>query len=122
MKFILSYDAANQAILCLQMRLMGRDIDIVHRTNDYLADADYWSRLDADLCSDPSFQCYLPLIAELHKKHPPPTKLPMRTAIIPYYRGPRTLLSTARQEPARTVRCRRLMPRQRNTWTWMQLP
>jgi hypothetical protein len=24
---------------------MGWDVDIAHRTNDYLVDADYWSRL-----------------------------------------------------------------------------
>ncbi len=32
-KFILLYDGANQAILRLQMRLMGWDVDIVHRRN-----------------------------------------------------------------------------------------
>jgi hypothetical protein len=88
-KFILLYDRANQAILCLQMRLMGWDIDIVHCTNDYLVDANYWSRLNADLCYDPSFQRYLHLIAELRNKHPPPTDLPMRAANMPYYWGPR---------------------------------
>ncbi len=30
-KFILSYDSANHAILCLQMRLMKWDVDIVHK-------------------------------------------------------------------------------------------
>ncbi len=89
MKFILSYDRANQAILCLQMRLMGWDVDIVHRTNDYLADANYLSRLGADLCYDPSFQHYLYLVAELCKKHPPPTDIPMQAANMPYYWGPR---------------------------------
>jgi hypothetical protein len=44
-KFILSYDGANHAILRLQMRLMGWDVNIVHRKDHYLADADYWSRL-----------------------------------------------------------------------------
>jgi hypothetical protein len=29
-KFILSYDGTNPAILCLQMRLMCWDVDIVH--------------------------------------------------------------------------------------------
>jgi hypothetical protein len=53
-KFIMSY-GANQAILCLQMHLMGWDVDIIHRINDYLADANYWSRLNADLCYNPSF-------------------------------------------------------------------
>ena len=66
-KFLLSYDGANQAILRLQMRLMGWDVDIVHRTNDYLVDADYWLRLDSDLCYDPLFKKYLRLVAEMQK-------------------------------------------------------
>ena len=40
-KFILSYDGANPAILRLQMRLMCWDVDIVHRNDHYNADADY---------------------------------------------------------------------------------
>ena len=40
-KFILSYDGGNPAILCLQMRLMGWDMDIVHRNDHHLDDADY---------------------------------------------------------------------------------
>jgi hypothetical protein len=88
-KFILPYDGANQAVLHLQMRLMGWDVDIFHRTNDYLIDADYWSRLDSDLCYDPSFRIYLHLISDLHKDNPPPTSLPMKAEHMPYYRGPR---------------------------------
>ena len=88
-KFLLSYDGANQAILRLQMRLMGWDVDIVHRTNDYLVDANYWSRLDSDLCYDPSFKKYLHLVAELQKAHPPPKELPIKEENMPYYRGPR---------------------------------
>ncbi len=41
-KFILSYDGANHAILRLQMRLMGWDVDIIHRNDHYITDADYW--------------------------------------------------------------------------------
>jgi hypothetical protein len=88
-KFILSYDGPNQSVLHLQMRLMGWDIDIVHRTNDYLVDADYWSCLDADLCYDPSFCQYLHLVADLRRTHPSPHGLPMREENIPYYHGPR---------------------------------
>jgi hypothetical protein len=40
-KFILSYDGSNPAILQLQMRLMCWDVDIIHRANKFLADADY---------------------------------------------------------------------------------
>ncbi len=88
-KFLLSYDGTNQAILRLQMRLMGWDVDIVHRTNDYLVDADYWSGLDSDLCYDPSFKKYLHLLAELRKSHPAPCELPMKEEHMPYYSGPR---------------------------------
>jgi hypothetical protein len=40
-KFILSYDGANPAILRLQMQLMGWDVDIIHQRNEHLVDADY---------------------------------------------------------------------------------
>ena len=42
-KFILTYDGVNPAILRLQMRLMCWDVDIVHQNDHYIADADYWS-------------------------------------------------------------------------------
>jgi hypothetical protein len=84
-RFILSYAGANQAILCLQMRLMGWDVDIVHRTNNYLVNADYWSRLDSDLCCNPSFREYLHPVSDLRRAHPPPTDLPIKPENIPYY-------------------------------------
>jgi hypothetical protein len=40
-KFILSYDGANPAILRLQMRLMCWDVNIAHQNDHYIADADY---------------------------------------------------------------------------------
>jgi hypothetical protein len=52
-KFILSYDGLNPAIPRLQMRLMCWDVDnvdIVHHVNNFLVDADHWSRLNADFC------------------------------------------------------------------------
>jgi hypothetical protein len=87
-EFILSYDGPNQSVLRLQMRLVRWDINIVHCTNDYLANADYWSRLDADLCYDPSFRQYLQIVANLCRTHPSPSKLPMREENMPYYCGP----------------------------------
>ena len=42
-KFILSYEGGNPAILRLQMRLMCWDVDIVHRPDVELIDTDYWS-------------------------------------------------------------------------------
>jgi hypothetical protein len=87
-KFILSYNGANQAMLCLQMRLMGWDVDIVHCCNKHLVDADYCSRLDCDLCYDPSFRAYLYLVDNLHQAHPAPTEIPMNVEHMLYYRGP----------------------------------
>jgi len=79
-KFILSYDGANPAILRLQMRLMCWD------ANDFLVDTDYWSRLDADLCYDPTFHEYLQFVSSFHSTHPPPTDIPMQQwGKMPYY-------------------------------------
>ena len=83
-KFILSYDGANPAILRLQMRLMCWDVDIVHRNDHYIADADYWSRLGADLCFDPLFKKYLELTRSLCTENPPPTSLPIQPENMPY--------------------------------------
>ena len=58
-KFILSYEGGNPAILCLQMRLMCWDVDIVHRPDVELVDADYWSQLGAYLNFDPLYRKYL---------------------------------------------------------------
>ncbi len=87
-KFILSYDGTNQAILRLQMQLMGWDVDIVHRHNKHLVDTNYWSRLDADLCYNPLFRTYLRLVKDLKQNHPALTKIPMNVEHMPYYQGP----------------------------------
>jgi hypothetical protein len=56
--FILSYDGNDPTNACLQMQMMCWDVDIIHRNNFYLFDANYWSRLGADifltLCSSPT--------------------------------------------------------------------
>ena len=51
-RFILTYKDNNPAVLWLQMRLVCWDCDIVHRSDFYLIDANYWLRLGADLCFD----------------------------------------------------------------------
>jgi hypothetical protein len=84
-KFILTYEGLNPAVLRLQMRLMGWDVEVVHRSSRFLTDADYWSRLDADLCYDPSFRTYLHLCANLRSANPSPTDLPMLPENMPYY-------------------------------------
>ncbi len=54
-KFLLSYNGGNPAILWLQMRLMCWSVDIVHRLDWHLVDADFWSRFGVDVKFDPLF-------------------------------------------------------------------
>jgi hypothetical protein len=89
-EFILSYDSTNPAILCLQMRLMCWDVNIVHQNDNYLVDADYWSSLGANLCFDALFKKYLELNRSLCSTNPAPSSLPMLLENMPYYRSPRT--------------------------------
>ncbi len=57
-KFLLSYEGGNPAIFCLQMRLICCDVNIVHRPDYELVDADYWSQLGIDIDFDPLFCDY----------------------------------------------------------------
>jgi len=77
-KFILSYEGGNSANLRLQMRLMCWDVDVVHRPDTELVDADYWSRLGVDLDFDPLLRGYLAYALARQHLSPPPTDLPMR--------------------------------------------
>jgi hypothetical protein len=88
-RFILSYDDNNPAVLRLQMRLMCWDVDIVHRNDAHLTDADYWSRLGADICFDPLFKSYLDFDRSIRERCPASISLPMKPENMPYYRGPR---------------------------------
>jgi hypothetical protein len=90
-KFILSYNGANHTILCLQMCLMGWDVNIVHRNDHYITNADYWSHLGADLCFNPLFKTYLDLMRTLRNNNPSPSSFPMKPENMPYYRGPRVI-------------------------------
>jgi hypothetical protein len=87
MKFILSYDGANHAILCLQMRLMGWDINILHRNDHYITDMDYLSPLGPNLCFNLLFKTYLNITQTQRIKNPPLTFFPMKPKNFPYYRG-----------------------------------
>jgi hypothetical protein len=90
-KFVLSYDGANHAIFCLQMHLMGWDVNIVHRNDHYITDADYWSCLGANLCFDPLFKTYLNITQTLCIQNPPPTLFPMKPKNMPYYCRPQVI-------------------------------
>ena len=71
------------------MRLMGWDMDIVHRNDHHLADADYWSRVGADLCFDLLLRRYLEISSALVRSNPPTKGLPLLPENMPYYRSPR---------------------------------
>ena len=71
------------------MCLMCWDVDIVHRPDTELVDADYWSRLGIDLNFDPLYRKYLHLTHHLRKTKPALRDIPMRPENMPYYWGPR---------------------------------
>ncbi len=87
-KFILSYDGCNSTVLHLQMRFMCWDMDIEHRNDHWLTDADYFSCLGANLCFDPLLKDYIQRTDFLRRRNPPVTSLPMGPENMPYFRGP----------------------------------
>jgi hypothetical protein len=108
-KFLLSYEGGNPAILCLQMRLMCWDMDIIHRPDSELVDADYWSHLGANINFNPLFHDYLDYTSKLQKSHPAPMDLPMHPENMPYYRGPRVQLVTKTSEAANALHIQSLL-------------
>ncbi len=86
--FLLSCNCSNQAVQCLQMCIMGWDVYIVHQANNYLTVTDYWSRLDSNLCYDPTFKDYILLVSFLQSQLTSPSDLPILPRNMPYYRGP----------------------------------
>jgi hypothetical protein len=99
-KFVLSYEGPNPAILCLQMRLICWDVDILHRLDVELVDADYWSCLSVDIVYDPLLHNYLAFTMKTQATHPPPVELPMRPKNMPYYHGPRILKPKTKTDPS----------------------
>jgi hypothetical protein len=85
------------------MRLMCWDMDIVHRNDIYLANADYWSRLGEDICYDPLFKAYLDFDRGLRETFPAPTDLPTLPENMPYYRGPRVVSPPSADEQTTDV-------------------
>jgi hypothetical protein len=82
------------------MRLMCWDVDIIHRPDHKLVNANYWLRLGTNIKFDPLFFNYLLYVMDLRKSHPAPTDLLMRPENIPYYRGPRVQPVTATKATA----------------------
>jgi hypothetical protein len=65
------------------------DVDILHRPDLQLVDANHWSHLGVEVDFDPLFHDYLQYTMELRKSHAALTDLPMCPVNMPYYRGPR---------------------------------
>ena len=64
-------------------------MDIIHCNNHFLGDADYFSRLGADLCYNPLLRDYIQQIHAFKQQSPSPTDMPMNPENMLYYRGPR---------------------------------
>jgi hypothetical protein len=58
-------------------------------TTPFLGDADYWSRLGADLCFDPLLKTYIKQVNSFRQRSPSLTALPPLPENMPYFRGPR---------------------------------
>jgi hypothetical protein len=108
-KFLLSYEGGNPAILCLQMRLMCWDVDIIHRLDSQLVNADYWSCLGADIDFNPLFCDYFDYTMKLRKSHPAPMDLPMHAENMPYYCGPRVQPVTKTSDVANALHIQSLL-------------
>jgi hypothetical protein len=108
-KFILSYDDTNPAILRLQMQLMCWDVNIVHQNDNYLIDADYWSQLGTDICFDTLFKNYLELTRSLCSLHPASSSLPMLLENMPYYRGLQIITSQSSPDPSNDAHCQAII-------------
>jgi hypothetical protein len=65
------------------------DMDIKHRNDIFLTDADYWSCLGIDLCFDPLLKTYIKQVHSFRQRSPPPTALPPSPENMPYFCGPR---------------------------------
>ncbi len=70
------------------MRFMCWDMDIEHRNDHWLTDADYFSCLGADLCFDPLLKNYIQRTNFLLCRNPLVTSLPMGPENMPYFCGP----------------------------------
>jgi hypothetical protein len=67
------YKGHNHAVIRLQLELLGYWITIAPRTGDLMADADYFSRMGADISPDPLMKDYLAFRRLLYNSNTPPT-------------------------------------------------
>jgi hypothetical protein len=86
-------------------------MDIVHRNNILLTDADYWSRLGVDICYVPLFKSCLDFDRGLREKFPEPIKLPLFPENMLHYRGPHVIPPSDTAKPVNDVHhCKSLQP------------
>ena len=81
------------------MQFMWWDMVIEHRNDHCLVDADYFLRVEADLCYDPLLCNYIQQVAALRRRSPAPTEMPIADEHQPYFRGPRVNLPTRNLPP-----------------------
>jgi hypothetical protein len=91
------------------MCLMGWDVNIVHQNDNYMTDADYWSRLGADLCFDPLFKKYLDLTWKLCLENPTLSSFPIKPENMLYYRGPQVLPANQDKQHTEDAHCQALV-------------
>jgi hypothetical protein len=108
-RFILSYNGANHAILHLQMHLMCWDVKIVHWNDNYTMNADYWLCLGAVLCFKPLFKTYLDLNWSPHLESSAPSSFPMKPKNMPYYRGPHIIHPTDTDDTSDAIHCQAIV-------------
>ena len=68
----MSYAGNNPAIYGLHMELMYWSFTLVHRSSNWVIDADYWSRIAENIHVDPLLAQYTSLAQTLYKKYKPP--------------------------------------------------
>jgi hypothetical protein len=109
-QFIISYDGANHAILCLQIHLMCWDVDIVHWNDDYIMGTDYWSHLNANLCFNLLLKTYLEFTWSLCLANPAQSLFPMKTKNMPYSRSrPHIIPSTHTADKSDAANCQAIV-------------
>ena len=71
------------------MRLVCRDMNIIHGTNDFLVDAYHGFHLGVDLCFDPLLCDYIQHAVSICLNNPVPERMPMLADNMSGARGPR---------------------------------
>ena len=56
---------------------------MIHRNDNFLIDAEYWSRLGADLCFDPLLRIYIQCAVSILAKNPVPETVPLLAKNMP---------------------------------------